>query len=238
MANNFTSWQNETGSLSDAFVDNPLYYLHPSGEIGPQPQMLRDVSGVGASPLSNHRSLQMAMIAMSCFASIALGADASLARSLFPTGVSIPVSEPIERRSLDSQGMQSIRLLSRLVASIGIAPVEDGIVHPAEDMLTQLLHTSGSQKLFEYMFRTTAQSQSRAAALLRLLGRIDVPDSSFRSQLVRTGLASSNIQVREAAVSAVELWGDHATAILLERHRENTPWLADYIDRVVRDIRA
>jgi len=72
--------------------------------------------------------------------------------------------------------------------------------------------------------------------MLRLLGRVRIDDGELRRRLVETGLASSNAEVRDAAVQAAEQWADPSLASLLRSHKEPVDWLADYVQVVARDL--
>lgn len=73
------------------------------------------------------------------------------------------------------------------------------------------------------------------ADFLRLAGRVH-PDAQLRTELLEQSLASEDIQVRDAAVQAAELWADSSSVSALRQHQEKAPWLADYIQRVIQDV--
>ena len=78
---------------------------------------------------------------------------------------------------------------------------------------------------------------SFAASVLRCLGRQTPPGTgSWRAGLVRDGLAMEDVEIRDAAVQAAELWGDPNLLNVLEAHSESEAWLRDYIRDVIDDI--
>ena len=54
--------------------------------------------------------------------------------------------------------------------------------------------------------------------------------------MVRAALGHSDVVLRDAAVQAVESWGDPNLIDVLRAHREAEAWLADYIVEVTGDL--
>ena len=54
--------------------------------------------------------------------------------------------------------------------------------------------------------------------------------------MARTGLAESSIEIREAAITALEAWGGRVSLEILQDHKESTSWLARYIKQVIEDL--
>jgi hypothetical protein len=50
-------------------------------------------------------------------------------------------------------------------------------------------------------------------------------------------LLHPDVEVREAAVRAIEMWEDPAIIGYLERREEKVSWLANYIKQVIKDIK-
>jgi hypothetical protein len=121
----------------------------------------------------------------------------------------------------------------KLVLVIDAEPFEDGVTHSCEGLLESFLSQHGAAHLMTLVGRL---SDTRAAIFLRLLGRVRGLDSKSRSALLAHGLASQNIELRDAAVQAAELWDDPTTLGVLRNHHEETPWLAEYIKQVVRSL--
>jgi hypothetical protein len=63
-----------------------------------------------------------------------------------------------------------------------------------------------------------------------------VDTTYLRTCILRQTLRSPSVEVRDAAVQAAELWADSDSLRCLREQRETTPWLADYIKKVVRDL--
>ena len=118
--------------------------------------------------------------------------------------------------------------------------VEDGCEHPAESKLGSLLGDSGQavREILLSRFRSGDSRTQNLPDLLRLLGRqpiSNVPTQWLRL-VVEHCLDSPDAELRDAAVQSVELHDDSSLCDVLERHDERVPWLADYVQRVIRDL--
>lgn len=128
----------------------------------------------------------------------------------------------------------AIRDFRRLLACLESEPVEDGVSHSAEPLLQSYL--SDFSGMLPWQEALGGEPSARILSdFLRLAGRVH-PDSQLKAKLLEQGLASENIEVRDAAVQAAELWADPGTVSALRQHQERVPWLADYIQRVILDI--
>lgn len=131
------------------------------------------------------------------------------------------------------------QLSHSLHAAFEADPLEDGMNHPAEQIIMKALQSSEDQQVLKWLenFSLDAKHPSFAASVLRCLGRQPSPGTdSWRARLVRAGLASDNAEIRDAAVQAAELWGNRALAKILRLHRETEPWLHEYIQNVIKDL--
>ncbi len=124
-----------------------------------------------------------------------------------------------------------------ILGQIDAEPVEDGKSHPAEAAMTSFAEAHGTAALLAFaVCLWPPVGDSRKAALLRLLGRHRLLTARERKALLVSGLASDDVEVRDAAAQAAELWEDFATAGLLRAHSEKVPWLAAYIEQVAKSI--
>ena len=133
------------------------------------------------------------------------------------------------------------RLDTMLSAAFDAEPVEDGVVHPAERILDRALQTGGpSTALGDVAALCVDTARPKfSAATLRCLGRLPPPGSSaWRLSVISEALAHSDVELRDAAVQAVESWGDPKLVDVLRSHREVEAWLADYIREVTEDLQA
>lgn len=134
---------------------------------------------------------------------------------------------------------EQTRLSNQLHAAFEADPLEDGMSHPAEKILAEALRFRGDRPVLEWLryFSLDAAHPGFAASVLRCLGRQPHPGtSSWRSKLVRDGLALDAVEIRDAAVQAAESWGGLDMQSILKSHFEPEPWLRNYIRDVIDDL--
>lgn len=132
------------------------------------------------------------------------------------------------------------RLFSRLLCSFEEEAVEDGMYHPAEDIIEDALSSERGQHVMAWLadFSKDTNRAAFAASVLRCLGRHESAGTeTWRIQLIRTGLATDDVEIRDAAVQAAESWGDSGLIDVLEAHPEPEPWLRQYICDVIGDLK-
>ena len=111
--------------------------------------------------------------------------------------------------------------------------------HKAEDIIGQTLQSEEDARILEWLraFSLDDTQPVFAASVLRCLGRQeDLGISSWRSELVRDALALDDVEIRDAAVQAAELWGDKGILPVLKSHSEPEIWLRDYICDIINDL--
>lgn len=123
------------------------------------------------------------------------------------------------------------RALARAQAALAAAPFEDGVAHAAEAWVAEAIAAGGARAI------ESAMIAGAGADLLRIAGRVSV-DPALRRRWVRLGLASSSIDMQDAAVQAAESWGDPALASLLAARTLGPRWLDDYRVCVCAALRA
>ena len=143
------------------------------------------------------------------------------------------------RQKHDGNGGQERRLASKLWAAFEADPLEDGMDHPAEKIIEKVLQSEG-EGILDCLKRLclNISEPSFAASVMRCLGRQNLPGTnSWRTELVRDGLATKDVEIRDAAVQAAESWGGREILDVLESHQEPEQWIRDYIRDVVEDLR-
>lgn len=131
------------------------------------------------------------------------------------------------------------RLGSSLWTAFETEALEDGIDHPADEIIEKSLQ-SGNQSVLGWLRSLCLDIEEPifAASVLRCLGRQELPGTdSWRTELVRDGLAANNAEMRDATVQAAESWGGQEILNILESHQEPEQWIQDYIRNVVNDLR-
>lgn len=129
------------------------------------------------------------------------------------------------------------RLKARLHGAFRDEPFEEGASHPAEEILSRELEADIGNLLLESLrdYCLDAPTPSFAVETLFCLGRLESPGTpEWRVGLVRGALRRQDLGVRDAALQAVERWGDRAVVPVLRSHRESEKWLREYLEEVVR----
>ena len=155
-----------------------------------------------------------------------------------PTLVLSPPDARREERVADTLDPQSA-LRHELQADFVAEPVEGGMDHEAENTLARVLASDHGEDALEWIreFCTDAKRPAFAASVLNCLGNLELPGSAeWRVTLVRDALATDNTQVKDAAVQAVEKWGEPGLVDVLRTHQENVQWLHEYILGVIDDL--
>ncbi len=134
---------------------------------------------------------------------------------------------------------QRKHLEARLYAAFEAEFLEDGIGHPAEEIIAEALRSVDDQPVLDWFmaFCSDAACPSFAASVLRCLGRQENTGTiSWRAEIVRGGLAMDDVKIRDAAVQAAESWRDRDILDILRLHIEPEPWLRNYILDVIDDL--
>ena len=143
-----------------------------------------------------------------------------------------PVPEVVEREASEWR-----RLEARLHGAFRDEPFEEGTSHPADEILSRALEADTGNLLLGPLrdYCLDAPPPSFAVETLFCLGRLESPGTSeWRAELVRGALRRQDLGVRDAALQAVERWGDRAVVPVLRSHRESEKWLREYLEEVVR----
>lgn len=116
--------------------------------------------------------------------------------------------------------------------------IEDGVSHPAEQILDEALHSAHSEFALSWL-RALFLNVDRplfTSSVLRCLGRRQPGNDEWRAEIVRLAIESNDVEVRDAAVQAAESWGGSEIRSVLQRHTEEITWLRTYINEVVENI--
>ena len=130
-------------------------------------------------------------------------------------------------------------LLHHLQADFEHEPVEDGMEHEAEHTLKQALADNPDPGLPEWLheFCTDASKPAFASSVLRCLSQLEHPNTpEWRAGLVRDALSIDDIEIRDAAIQAVEHWEESTLVDVLKAHQEPEKWLRDYLEGVISDL--
>ena len=125
------------------------------------------------------------------------------------------------------------------MAAFEAEPLEDGMDHPAEQVITAALAAEKSDVVLRRI-RSICLDSTRpafAAGVLLCVARLPgVGNAGWRARLVRGGLASDDVEVRDAAMQAAEHWGDPGLRRTLSAHSEPVGWLDEYRRGMMEDL--
>ena len=117
--------------------------------------------------------------------------------------------------------------------------LEDCIFHAAETTIAEALNKGHTNQVLDFLggICLDAQRPGFASSVLRCLSRQGmVGTAAWRVKLVRAGLASDSLPIRDAAVAAAEEWGDEPMRAILAKHSDPVYWLDSYIQKVVAGL--
>lgn len=115
-------------------------------------------------------------------------------------------------------------------------PVEDGVTHPAEALLRAAHIEHGDGWIDTWLIDWITQEKPPPAALV-VVSRLSLPRGGWARRVLASHILRGEVAAREAAIQAVETWGDKRLLSVLA-YDEPEPWLAEYRDQVRADLEA
>jgi len=120
--------------------------------------------------------------------------------------------------------------------------VEYGYSHPAEQLIERTLKTYGDLAvpwIFDLYDKNVISQPQLTADILKCLGRLNpylIYDWGYK--LALKALSHGDIEVRETAIAALELWGGEEALLILKNiaFNESTLWLKKYIEQIISDL--
>ena len=127
-----------------------------------------------------------------------------------------------------------------ILSAVEEEPVESGYVHGAEEILTRW-EREDPEGLRDWLYSIVegGAKPSMAASVLTCYGRIkEGEEIGWEVDLLRGALKHPDLEVREAAVRVLEIWGKPEVLPLLEEQEGEEPveWLREYIGKVLEDL--
>ena len=150
-----------------------------------------------------------------------------------------PLDKAIVDQPDDGEDARCERLERALRGVFDADPLEDGVSHPAEQIVAEAVGTSGALDWLNGFVLAT-DSPTFGASTLRCLGRLnDVGTAVWRANLVRRALTNKDVQVRDAALQAAEAWDGADLRRILAAHLPSEPvgWLREAMQDVVESGR-
>lgn len=137
------------------------------------------------------------------------------------------------------QGLSHLR--DSLYISFEAEPLEDGIDHPAEDIIGDAIRSTNNARVLDWLFGACldAEHPTFSASILRCLGRQVRPGTgSWRTELIQKALSINDVEIRDAALQAAELWGGMSIRETLKIKVQTEPvrWLQNYMRDVIEDL--
>lgn len=129
---------------------------------------------------------------------------------------------------------------SEVIHALNEEPIEDGYIHPAENIIEETIkaYQPYAGTWIQSLYIDNLSNPTLAAGILRCIGRLNPRITQPWGSIMATGaLLHPDVEVREAAVRAIEMLEDPTIIGFLERREEKVPWLADYIKQVIKDLK-
>lgn len=205
----------------------------PDAATSRPPNGLLDGSG---SFSTRERRLSASHFSRAVIATVA-GLSLPTVMYLRPTATAeTAVSVTLVDQELEEARKQAASRIDKLLASLTRDSLEDGVKHPAEEVLAG--YGSHRRLLADHLIEWISDEHhapSLRADLVRLFGRTDAIDNSARARLVRAALSSRSAAIRDAAIQAVECWGGAELISILSEHHEPNSWIKSYITKVIEE---
>jgi hypothetical protein len=128
-----------------------------------------------------------------------------------------------------------------LLRAIELETLEDGYSHPAERIIEDALkrYRSIAVAWIQSIYLKNIKRGTVCAGLLRCIGRLKRDlTKTWGLVMAISGLSHPNMEVREAAVRALEMWGGQEALETLKAYVsiEDVAWLKNYIEQVIQDL--
>ena len=142
------------------------------------------------------------------------------------------INQPFDRQ--EQFNMTILRLLE-------VEPIDDGYSHPAEEVIEKALkkHNTLAPIWVQAIYFENFKRPAMAAGILRCVGRLkNTLVEPWGRSMARRGLSHHDVEVREAAIRALEMWGGQESAEALKNHVDSEPvvWLKNYLNQVIKDL--
>lgn len=176
---------------------------------------------------------------------LAVAKEATTAEEILDHLPSPSAEDAQEATSLSSSDILSLiqqdSFEMNLLTSLEREPIEDGRRHPGERILADALAHSPNANLWieSAYYDTAARQPELAAGILRCVGRLPRGlVEPWGLDLAREALSHPDIEVRDAAVRAFEMWGGREALRAVSEYArgESVPWLATYAEQVIADL--
>lgn len=115
--------------------------------------------------------------------------------------------------------------------------VEDGKDHPSDDLVRSAVLQQGCVAKARLASLILTSDVCWRADLLRSVGRLPKAlAGNWGYILMAAALKDNDLRLRDAAICALESWGDRRAAKILASHADPIPWLAAYAHSVASEL--
>jgi hypothetical protein len=170
-----------------------------------------------------------------------LAEEAPLYSPVGPLGQAIYTYRTYTKGTIESNVKREEEFRHNLIDSLKEEPIEDGCPHPAEEIIksTLLKYKAAAIDWIQSVYLKSIMQRTIAAGILRCIGRLSYEKTKpWGLALTISGLSHPHVEVREAAVRALEMWGGQESLEVLKdfENIESVRWLKAYIKQVVADL--
>jgi hypothetical protein len=207
---------------------------------GPNAYATADFSDVPARPggrTNSTNSIARGPVLTMCAALLAAVTPAAAEHIYSPHASPVwglPAANDANDAAAGDAARQRFQELARVIAD---EPFDSVTSHPADEPLQAYVREFGASSLRARLLGGEPLGHSQVASILALLGRVLGVGEAEKIALLSTALSSRSLEVRDAAIQAAELWGDHASLHVLDSHQDPVAWLDDYRRRAANEIR-
>jgi hypothetical protein len=222
-------------STTPQFIFPPFSKVEPSGAVDVDGPIALLANGRESMPVSSDSARLARNLVELCLKLVLESADKALYETFLGTSLLPAVIDTV---GFAIEGQEKERLEFRLRVAFDVEPLEDGVNHPAEQIIGEALQSVDRPHTLACLraLSVDADHPGLSASVLRCLSRSRWGTSAWRAGVVRSALGAEDVEMRDAAVQAAESWGGAEMRDVLRRHNEVISWLRTYIQDVVDDL--
>ena len=173
-----------------------------------------------------------------CYHPASLVEEFNKAHNIYKIPVDMEIPGTMTMHDFQAIARRFEKYMEEIERLIDLEPVANGYFHPIEDVLKHLFNED-TNIAAEMLGNIIANEKKGllAAAIIKCISRIESENiKKIGTRLAGSALKQKDTEVRDAAVQALESWGNRDAVIILKQHDEKVPWLKEYIDGVIEDI--
>jgi len=117
---------------------------------------------------------------------------------------------------------------------------EDGFQHPSENLIFEYMnrYPALTKRWLQQTFLRNYRHPEIIIAILRTITHFDISNIDPECKILSVAaLSHKNSEIREAAISVFEAWGTPDAIDYLQNYNENKPWITQYRDKVIQELK-